>query len=301
MELRTLKYFLTVAKEENITSAAEILHMTQPTLSRQIMDLEKELGKPLFTRTNRKTILTEDGLHLRKRAEEIISLVERTTSEFQSTDETIYGEIHIGAGETDAMRLIANTIKRIQQQHPMIKYRLYSGHTDDVVERLEHGLLDFGLLFEPVNKEKYNYIPVPVSDTLGILMRKDSPFAVLDAITRNELTQMPLLSSARLSFLQSILSEWLGTDLERLNLVASYNLIYNASLMVEAGIGNAICIDKLINTTGESNLCFRPLKPHVSLKMVLVWKKHPFFSKACELFLSEVQKEFHNILLPYSN
>ncbi|CVI65210.1 Hca operon transcriptional activator [Clostridiales bacterium CHKCI001] len=301
MELRTLKYFLTVAKEENITSAAEILHMTQPTLSRQIMDLEKELGKPLFTRTNRKTILTEDGLHLRKRAEEIISLVERTTSEFQSTDETIYGEIHIGAGETDAMRLIANTIKRIQQQHPMIKYRLYSGHTDDVVERLEHGLLDFGLLFEPVNKEKYNYIPVPVSDTLGILMRKDSPFAVLDAITRNELTQMPLLSSARLSFLQSILSEWLGTDLERLNLVASYNLIYNASLMVETGIGNAICIDKLINTTGESNLCFRPLKPHVSLKMVLVWKKHPFFSKACELFLSEVQKEFHNILLPYSN
>lgn len=301
MELRTLKYFLTVAKEENITSAAEILHMTQPTLSRQIMDLEKELGKPLFTRTNRKTILTEDGLHLRKRAEEIISLVERTTSEFQSTDETIYGEIHIGAGETDAMRLIANTIKRIQQQHPMIKYRLYSGHTDDVVERLEHGLLDFGLLFEPVNKEKYNYIPVPVSDTLGILMRKDSPFAVLDAITRNELTQMPLLSSARLSFLQSILSEWLGTDLERLNLVASYNLIYNASLIVEAGIGNAICIDKLINTTGQSNLCFRPLKPHVSLKMVLVWKKHPFFSKACELFLSEVQKEFHNILLPYSN
>lgn len=301
MELRTLKYFLTVAKEENITSAAEILHMTQPTLSRQIMDLEKELGKPLFTRTNRKTILTEDGLHLRKRAEEIISLVERTTSEFQSTDETIYGEIHIGAGETDAMRLIATTIKHIQQQHPMIKYRLYSGHTDDVVERLEHGLLDFGLLFEPVNKEKYNYIPVPVSDTLGILMRKDSPFAVLDAITRNELTQMPLLSSARLSFLQSILSEWLGTDLERLNLVASYNLIYNASLMVETGIGNAICIDKLINTTGESNLCFRPLKPHVSLKMVLVWKKHPFFSKACELFLSEVQKEFHNILLPYSN
>lgn len=292
MELRTLKYFLAIAREENMTKAADILHVSQSTLSRQMLDLEQQLGKQLFIRTNRKTLLTEDGMHLRMRAEEIVSLIERTETEFQSTDETVYGEIHIGAGETRAMSLIANTMKRIQILHPMIQFHIYSGNADDVTERLDRGLLDFGLLFEPTEKEKYHYIPVPIKDIMGILTQKDSPYADLDTITPEILKEMTLLSSVRKSYNHAVLSSWLGTDINNLHYAASYNLIYNASLMVEAGIGNALTIDGIINTTGHSNLRFIPLNPTVKLSMAFVWKKYQMFSKAAELFLSEVKHDF---------
>lgn len=292
MEIRTLKYFLAIAREENMTSAANILHVSQSALSRQMLDLEQHLNKQLFIRTNRKTMLTEDGMLFRQRASEIVSLVERTEMEFQSTDKELYGEIHIGAGETPAMDLIANTIKHINTLYPLIKFHIYSGNANDVIERLERGTLNFGLLFEPVNKEKYDYISVPVKDTMGILMRKDSPYANLDGITPKELKEMPLLTSSRRNYNHTVLSNWLGYDLDDLNYVASYNLLYNASLMVNAGIGNALALDGIINTTGESALKFIPLKPDVKLNMVFVWKKYQIFSKASDLFLNEVKKTF---------
>lgn len=292
MEIRTLKYFLAIAREENMTAAANMLHVSQSALSRQMLDLERELGKQLFIRTNRKTLLTEDGMHLRMRAEEIVSLIERTETEFQSTDETVYGEVHVGAGETKAMSLIANTIRRIQIRHPTIQFHIYSGNADDVTERLDRGLLDFGLLFEPAAKEKYNYIPVPAKDVMGILTRKDSPYAGLDAVTPEKLKEMTLLLSMRKNYNHAVLSSWLGTDINHLNYASSYNLIYNASLMVEAGIGNALTIDGIINTTGNSSLRFIPLKPKVELSMAFVWKKYQMLSAASDLFLNEIKHDF---------
>lgn len=291
MEIRTLKYFLAIAGEENMTSAANILHVSQSALSRQMADLEEHLGTQLFVRTNRKTLLTADGMHLKKRAEEILSLIERTETEFSGTEEILYGEIHIGAGETRAMSLIANAIRRIQSRHPTIRFHIYSGNADDVTERLDRGLLDFGLLFESAGKEKYHYIPVPVRDTMGILTRRDSPYAGLDAITPSVLSNMTLLSSVRKSYYHSVLSDWLGSDMDGLHCAATYNLIYNASLMVEAGIGNALTIDGIINTA-NSDLLFIPLKPGVELGTIFVWKKDQMSGKAASLFLQEIKKEF---------
>lgn len=297
MEFRTLKYFLAIAREENMTSAANILHVSQSALSRQMLDLEAQLGKQLFVRTNRNTLLTEDGMHLKKRAEEIISLMERTEMEFQSTDESVRGEIHIGAEETPAMRLITHTVRRLQEQNPLLRLHLYSGSMDYVTGRLDRGVLDFGLLFEPVGKEKYDYIPFPVKDTLGILTRRDSPYAKLRAVTPAELLQLNLISSVQKNTLPAVLSNWLGSDSGSLHYTASYNMSYNASLMVEAGIGNALMIQGLVNAAEGSGVCFLPLEPELKLELVFVWKKYQMLSKAAELFLSELQKDFSAIPL----
>ena len=295
MEIRTLKYFLAVADEENITNAAQKLHMTQPSLSRQMMDLEKELGKQLFIRTNKKTILTEDGMHLKQRAQEILSLIEKTASEFQSTSEEIYGEVYIGAGETDVMRHCANAIKRIQDQHPMITFTLFSGNADDILEKLDDGILDFGLVFNTTVIEKYNHIAVPITNRRGVLMKKDSPWAAYDSITPEMLKQMPLIASSRISYMQSMLSPWLKSDVQELNIVAHYNLIYNAVFLVEAGVGNALCLENLVNTAGDRPVCFRPLDPPAYAGLTLVWKRGKSLSKAAELFLAEVRDQFETL------
>lgn len=292
MEIRTLKYFLAIASEENITNAARKLHITQPTLSRQMMELEKELGKPLFVRTNKKTVLTEEGMRLKQRALEITSLVGKTVAEFQTTSEEIYGEIHIGAGETDIMRLVANAVKRIRDKHPMVSFTLFSGSADDILGKLDAGLLDFGLVFSTSVTEKYNHIPVPLSNTRGVLMRKDSPWAAYERITPELLMQMPLITSSRTPYIQSSLSQWIQCGWEDLNVVAYYNLIYNAAFLVEAGVGNAICLDNLVNTSEDSPMCFRPLDPPITAELTLVWKHGQSLSKAAELFLAELRKEF---------
>lgn len=292
MEIRILKYFLAVAEEENITSAAKKLHMTQPSLSRQMMDLEQELGKKLFVRTNKKTLLTEDGLHLKRRAQEILTLVEKTTTELQTTSEEIWGHIHFGAGETDIMRLFACAIKRIHDAHPKVRFTLFSGNADDILEKLEDGVLDFGLVFSTAISEKYNTFPIPLSNYRGILMRKDSPWAKYDQVSRQMLQQMPLLTSSRSSYTQSFLSKWFDGSVEELNVVGSYNLIFNAVFLVEAGVGNAICLDNLVDTPEDSPLCFRPLYPPSRAELTLVWKRGKPLSQAAELFLKEVKKEF---------
>lgn len=295
MEIRLLKYFLAVAEEENITSAARKLHMTQPALSRQMQDLENKLGKQLFIRTNKKTYLTEDGLHLKQRAQEILFLVEKTTYELQTTTDKIYGHIHFGAGESNIMRHFANAIKRIHDAHPMIQFTLFSGNAEDILEKLEEGTLDFGLIFSTVISEKYHSLSIPLSNYRGILMRKDSPWAGYDQITQDLLQQMPLITPSRISYTQAFLSEWFNGSVDSLNIVAYYNLIFNAVFLVESGLGNAICLNDLVNISDDSPLCFRPLYPPSRAELTLVWKREKKLSKAAELFLAEAKKEFGGV------
>ena len=291
MELRVLRYFLAVAREESISEAANFLHITQPTLSRQIMELEEELGTKLLNRgrRNQKITLTDEGMLLRRRAEEMIELADRTEAEFARRDELISGEIHIGAGETDAMRLLTRAAKTLHTLYPHIRYHLYSGNAEYVTEQLDRGLLDFGILVEPADVHKYDYIRLPATDIWGVLMRRDHPLAARDAIQPADLQNLPLIIS-RQTMVQNELAGWLGSSFDTLHVVATYNLLSNASLMVEEGLGCALCLDKIINTTGDSRLCFRPLAPKLTVGLDVVWKKHQVFPKAAELFLQKLRE-----------
>lgn len=297
MEIRVLKYFLAVAREQSISGAAEVLHLSQPTLSRQLMDMENELGKQLFIRGNRRISLTEEGLFLRKRAEEIVDLVEKTEAEITSSEEIISGDIYIGAGETDVMRLIARVAKKLQEDYPDIRYHIFSGNAEDVTEKLDKGLLDFGLLIEPTDTTKYESIKLPATDTWGVLMRKDSPLAKKDMITAKDLWELPLLCSKQIfENYPNILSKWLKKGADDLHIVATYNLLYNASVMVEEGFGYALCLDKIVKTFDNDPLCFRPLHPILEVNLDIVWKKYQIFSKAAELFLKRLHEAFDEIV-----
>lgn len=293
MDIRVLRYFLSVAREENISNASKILHVTQPTLSRQLMELETDLGVKLFLRSsgNRTITLTEEGMLLRKRAEEILDLVEKTESELMAPGESISGNIYIGSGETHVISLLSKEIKEILEQYPDIHFHFFSGNADNVTERLDHGLIDFGVLAEPSNISKYDSISLPVADTWGLLMPKNHPLAEKDSIEASDLWGIPLIhSSQRLT--SNAFSKWLKDDYEKLNLVASYTLLYNASLLVKDNIGCALCLDKIISTSEDSELCFRPLKPRLEARWHIVWKKYQVFSKATEIFLKRLQEKF---------
>ncbi|WP_066067002.1 LysR family transcriptional regulator [Neobacillus soli] len=299
MELRVLRYFLTVAREGSMTAAADFLHVTQPTLSRQLKDLEQELGKKLFNRSSHSIILTDEGMLLRKRAEEIVDMVNKLDTEFSSMEETIGGDIYIGGGETDAMRQIARVVKELQLRYPNIRYHLFSGNEDDVTERLDKGLLDFGILIQPADLSKYNYIDIPGKDVWGVVMRKDSPLAFKDTIQAVDLLSVPLICSRQAmkqTFSKNEFADWFGEDFDKLTVVITYNLAYNAAIMVEEGIGYAVTIDKIVNTSSESNLCFRPLEPRLESGLNIVWKKHQVFSTAANAFLKAIQEKFSNSL-----
>lgn len=289
MEIRVLKYFLAIAREESISAAAEILHLSQPTLSRQIKDLEYELGKQLLIRGNRKVTLTEDGMILRRRAEEIVDLIQKTENEIMATDETISGDIHIGTGETDAIRVISRAAVNLTKDYPQIHFHITSGDTIDITENLDKGLFDFCILFGHIDTSKYNYLNLPMKDRWGVIMRKDSPLAEKPYITPEDLYDKPLILS-RHSLEEGALNTWFKIDPSKLNIVAEYNLVFNASLMVDEGMGYAISFDKLINVTGDSSLCFRPLKPDLEIGMSIIWKKYQIFSKPVEKFLEELNK-----------
>lgn len=291
MDIRVLEYFLAVAREESITKAAEFLNMTQPPLSRQLKDLEKELGKQLLVRGSKKITLTEDGMLLRKRAEELVELMEKTKAELASTDETIGGDIYIGGGETDAVLSFAATAKELQEKYPMIHYHLYSGDAEIVMEKLDKGLIDFGLLVGPVDVSKYEYIRLPIRDTWGVLMRKDSPLAEKASIQAEDLWDKPLIVSHQTS-ISSDMMAWLQRDASKLNIVMTYDLIFNASLFVRQGVGYAIALDKIINTSGDSELCFRPLYPTMEAGLCIVWKRYQVFSKASQEFLRLLRREW---------
>ena len=295
MEIRVLRYFLAIAREGSITNAANFLHVTQPTLSRQIHDLEKELGQKLFTRGSHSMTLTAEGMILRKRAEEIISMVDKTEAEFNYMENAIGGDIYIGGGETDAVKLIAEIAKDLRENYPGIRYHLYSGNSEDVTERLDKGLLDFGILIQPANITKYDYINIPAKDTWGVVMRKDSPLAKKEAILKEDLLDVPLICSRQAisqERSQNEFADWFGEDFEKLDIVTTFNLVYNAAIMVEAGIGYAVTIDKIANTSESSSLCFRPLTPRLDSGLNIVWKKYQVFSSAAEVFLKRLRQEF---------
>ncbi len=294
MELRVLKYFLAVAREGSITGAANSLHLTQPTLTRQLQDLEKELKQKLLIRGKYKVTLTPEGMILRKRAQEIVELVEKTQSELSISD-TISGDIYIGGGESDCMKHIAHIIKEIQEDYPDIKFHIYSGNAEDVTEKLDKGLLDFGVLIQPVDLSKYDTITLPDKDIWGVIMRKDSKLAKKDYIELEDLKNLPLINSRqamrKLNGKNEFI-EWFQGEFENLNTVATINLVYNAAVMVKAGIGYAITLDKLVDTSSESVLCFRPLNPKLESALDIVWKKHQVFSPAAKLFLDKLKEKF---------
>ena len=290
MELRVLRYFLAVAQEENITAAAAWLHITQPTLSKQLMDLEASLGKKLFARGSRRITLTEEGMFLRKRAQEIVALADKTEAEFSAPGDIVGGDVYIGGGETDGVRFIARALERLRSAYPGIRFHLYSGNGEDVAERLDKGLLDFGLFVGLTDLKKYDYVKLPKANAWGLLLRADDPLAELERITPKDLSGVPILAS-RQALVQNELSGWLGYAFEKLQIVGTYNLIYNASVMVEEGLGCALCIDGLVNTGDSRTLCFRPFAPPLTADLTVAWKKYQVFSKAAEKFLEALQQE----------
>lgn len=288
MELRVLQYFLAIAREQSIVRAAKSLHLSQPTLSTQIKALEEELGKQLLirgTKGSRRVTLTEEGMILRKRAEEILNLIQKTEREISLSDKVIVGDVYIGTGETDAVRYIARAAKELYQVYPGIHYHIASGNTEFVLEQLEKGLIDFGIVFGSVDQSRYNSLPLSYKEVWGVLMRKDSPLAEKKEILPEDLWDKPLIISR-----QSSTESWLKQDLSELEIVATYNLLFNASLMVEEGLGYAIGFDKIINTSDSSSLCFRPLYPRREEGMRIVWKKYQVFSKASEKFLEKMRE-----------
>ena len=295
MELRVLNYFLTVAREGGLTGASEVLHVTQPTMSRQIQELEEELGQKLFIRTTRSMVLTPEGMLLRKRAEEILEMAERTKSEFSAMGSTVAGDVLIGSGETCALKQLTDLMAQIREEYPGIHFQIYSGNAEEVAERLEKGLLDFGVFVEPADISRYNSIRLPVMDTWGLILRKDHPLAQKEHITREDLGDVPLIMSRQEMAAQKAGNDyldWFGGSYELLNVVAGYNLMYNGALMVRSGLGCAVGLDRIVNTTETSDLCFRPFDPPLEAGIVVVWKKYQVFSKAAEMLLEKMMTVF---------
>ncbi len=287
MELRVLEYFLTVAREQSISAAADFLHLTQPTLSRQLKDLEDEFGKQLFIRGNRKVTLTEDGMYFRKKAEEIVTLAHRTEAEMKNTDQAIVGDIYIGAGETEAVGNLVSAAHELQKEFSGIHFHITSGDTADLTDRLDKGLFDFCLLLGEIDQSKYEYLTLPYTDTWGALMRKDSPLAEKKAIEAQDLWDKPLIFSRQALNAPGFM-RWFEKSASELNIVATYNLAFNASIMARENMGYVLTLDKLINTEG-TDLCFRPLFPKQTVGMVLVWKKYQPQSKAAEMFIKKLR------------
>lgn len=291
MEFRTLRYFLAVAREQNMTEAANVLHVTQPTLSRQIAELERELGVELFERTNRSCVLTGDGMRLRQRAEEIVALVEQTEGELADRELEISGNIRIGAGETQAMRFVLDAFATLRRDHPGVTCELYTGNADAVEERLERGLLDFALVIEPVNLEKHEWIRMPNPDRVGVAVAAGGPWGALRAATPDNVAKIPLLLSSRTSNKAVDLATWSGgaVDPDSLNVVGRFDLIGNASHLVRSGVACAMGIDHLLQRDGSSDLRFVPLDPPLEIASFLIWKKYRLRSRACEEFLKRLR------------
>lgn len=289
MELRVLQYFLAVTREQSISGAAEALHLSQPTLSRQLKEMEEELGKQLIIRGNRRITLTDEGIILRKRAEEIMELVRKTENEITLSNDYIAGDITVGAGETNGVRFLTKTARALQEDFPDIHFHIISGDSASVLENLDRGLIDFGLVFGDVDTSKYHTLEVPYKDTWGVLMRYDADLAVKEFISSEDLHDKPLILSRQRSSKSSLI-KWLGKNYDELNIVGTYNLLFNGSLMVKDGMGYALCFDKIINITENSSLCFRPLMPGLSESMHIIWKKYQIFPKAVEKFLLKMQQ-----------
>lgn len=288
MELRVLRYFVEAAKEESMTNAALKLHVTQPTLSKQIKELEEELGQKLFVRGNYNIRLTPEGEILYKRALDILEMVDLTASEFASMNEFNGGSLYLGCAESEGITLVAKAAKQLQTEYDNMRFHLYSGNAETVCERLDKGLLDFAVVVQNVDLSKYACLDLPVTDTWGLIMRKDSPMVSKEKIAIEELIGIPLIVSKQGA--TNEMPEWLQKNYDRLHIVATYNLIFNASILVREGVGYALGFDKLVYTGSDSILCFRPIVPTMTSPMRLIWRKEQRLSKAAQLFLTAVKR-----------
>ena len=284
MDIRAMQYFLAVVREGTISAAAKALHVAQPSLSRQMKDLEEELGATLFVRGNRKIALTEEGMVLRKRAEEMVRLLQMTEDEISQVKSSVSGSVRIGAGESLSFHYLARAAAALAGRHPDVRFHIVSGDTRDLMDELDNGLIDFAVIFTDVDRALYQSIELPAQDRFGLLMPKDCSLAAREAIRLSDLDGIPLIvpraAESYFSGLESMPS---------LNVVATYNLVYNASLLVEDGLGYAICFEKLVNTTGDSSLCTRPIASQAENVGYLIWKRYQLVSPAARMFLDCVR------------
>ncbi|MCD8051447.1 MAG: LysR family transcriptional regulator [Clostridiales bacterium] len=280
MELRVLRYFIEVAREGSITGAARTLHISQPTLSKQLKELEAELGCKLFVRGNYNVRLTEEGILLRKRAEDILDMADKTIDEFQSLNDVTGGDVRIGCAESWLIRHLASVIKEFRLQYPGLRFHITSGDTRVVVGDLEQGLSDFAVIVEPPDLSKYNYLSLPGGDTWGLLMRTDDPLAQKTVICPEDLRDVPLITSPQ--SIRADLPRWCGEAVDHLNIIGTINLFYNGSVFVREGLGCLLVFDRLADVSESSGLCFRPLSPRLETKMYIIWKKYQVFTPIAE-------------------
>ncbi|MCD8254156.1 MAG: LysR family transcriptional regulator [Oscillospiraceae bacterium] len=289
MEIRVLRYFLEIARAGNMSRAAETLHVSQPTLSKQMKELETELGKKLFRRGSAGLTLTDEGMLLRKRAEDILEMVDKTADEFRALDTVTGGEVHIGCAESHQIKYLARIIREFREKYPLFRYHLTSGNTEQVTERLDRGLIDFAVIVEPPDLAKYNYVEVPETNTWGLVMKRDDPLAAKKCIEIDDLIGLPIICSAQ--SMQTDIPRWCGERADFLNLVGTINLAYNGSVFVQEGAGYMLVFDKLIDTSAASPLTFRPLSPPLETNTFVIWKKYQVFTPIAQLLMDEMIRE----------
>ena len=290
MNIQTLKYFLAVAREESFTRAAEILHITQPALSKQLKLLEDELGKKLFTRQVSGIKLTAEGILLKSRAENLVELSDKIVEEFNSMDDVTGGEIYFGLAESYQIRYLAREIRQLKNSYPNLHCNITSGDTEQVIGKLDKGILDFAVLAETPDFYKYNFLQFPAANVWGLIIPADDELARLEKIQFENLIGLPLFCSGQAW--RKEIAEWCGGKIDKLHLEASFKLSYNGSIFVKEGLGYLLTFDKIIDVSEGSGLVFRPLSPKLETKLYLVWKKYPAFSPMAEKFLSRVQEKF---------
>ena len=290
MEIRTLRYFLAVAREENMTRAAELLHVTQPTLSKALKSLEDELGKKLFTRHSFSISLTEEGVLLRNRAEDLISMADKIEQEFLSLDDLYGGDIYFGLAESYQIRYLAREIKAFKAFCPNLRYHITSGDTEQVTEKLDKGLLDFAVICETPDQKKYHYILFPESDYFGAVVPEGSPLAAKKSLRAGDLAGLPLFCSEQ--SWENDIRPWAKERFESLYLEGSFRLAYNGSMFAKEGLGILLTLNNLIDTSPGSGLVFRPLSPHLEMKMYLIWNKYQSFTPVAERFLRQIRRSF---------
>ena len=290
MEIRTLRYFLAVAREENMTRAAEALHVTQPTLSKALKALEDELGKKLFTRHSFSIKLTDEGILLRNRAEDLVSMADRIEQEFITLDDISGGDLYFGLAESYQIGFLAREIHTFKQAYPGLHYHITSGDTEQVMEKLDKGLLDYAVLAEAPDTGKYNSLIFPESEVWGLVMPEDDALAEKKAIQVDDLIGLPLFCSEQ--SWENDIPRWAGARMDALHLEGSFRLAYNASIFAKEHLGYLLTFDKLVNTSPGSGLTFRPLTPRLATRLYLVWKKYQTFSPIAERFLEQIRTVF---------
>ena len=289
MELRHLRYFLMIAREGTISGAAAALHVSQPSLSRQMQELERDLGVRLFERGSRRITLTEPGMRLRRRAEEIVDLVGRAEDEFRLSADTLAGEVRVGGGETPTMGLLADVMAEFANAYPLVRFSLFSGNAESVGERLDSGRLDFGVFVGHADLSSYEFLQLPARDRWGVFMREDDPLGAHEVVSPSDLAGRPLILSEQAG---REIGAWFHRDLEDLDVVATYNLLYNAALLARRGMGVVVSLEGIVDTSAGSGLAFRPLEPAIAADVFIAWKRYQAFSPAAEAFLAAVRERW---------